>query len=121
MFENKQKYATVIYTMIAFLFIFQIIDVVATQSAMKYGIVEKNPIAKNIIDNHNNPFLRLLIYKISTILGMAFAFKWWLKKNVFEIKRHKEVVFGVTFIVTLLSSIVLFFHTWNFIIIQSLS
>jgi len=106
--------------MIAFIFLFQIIDLVATQYAMQYGIIEKNPIAKNIMDNYSNPFLILTIFKLGSVIVMAYTFRWWLKKNVFEIKWHKEIVFGVTFILTALYSTVLFFHTWNFVLIQIL-
>ena len=120
LFEDRIKYVKVMHFMIFLLFLFQIIDVIATQYAMQYGIEEKNPIAKNIIDNYDNPFLLFTIIKILMIIIMAITFQWWLKMNVFERKYHKEVIFGVTFIVTLIYSTVLFFHTWNFILIQIL-
>lgn len=118
MFEDKKKYTKAIYGMIFLLFIFQIVDIVGTMYALQYGIVEKNPIAKNVIDTYKNPFLWLTIYKLGMVIIMAITFKWWLKKDVFSRKFHKQVIFGITALMTLVYSTVIFFHGWNFVLIQ---
>lgn len=114
--KTKEGFSTVIYVMIAFLFLFQVLDVYGTIFGIERGLMEKNPMAQAILNsNIDRPFLFLMAFKTTAMFFMLIVMNWWSRTNAYDYKFSRWLVFGITVTVFTLYLFQSLFHIFNFI------
>ena len=113
--KTKEGFVTVLYFMIASLFLFQVLDVYGTIFGIEKGLSEQNPFAKVIMNTVKNPFVFLLAFKTTAMFVMLLVLDWWRQTNAYDYKFSRWLVFGVTSSVFGLYFIQSIIHVYNFI------
>lgn len=114
--RTKEGFVTVVYVMIAFLFLFQVLDVYGTVYGIERGLPELNPLAKQILESPiERPFLFLMAFKTTAMFLMLVVLDWWKSTNAYDYKFSRWVVFGVTTVVFTLYLFQSVIHIYNFI------